>query len=212
MSAMLAGGIPELAAKAEDALEDGKLEWALRLADDALVLDPENSAAFETKKAAMLALAEGTMNSQARNMLLSDYLLMTEQLPTAFPFGEPKAAFSRMDNHTVLLMPMDTLHRIMAVNLNASKSMETDMVVDLQLTDISKNGRAAHYTLAVRKGILEVDPPTPGKGQFVITTDSVTWKELVLGKLDPEAAVAARDVVITGGTPESFLAFMDLFE
>jgi hypothetical protein len=46
----------------------------------------------------------------------------------------------------------------------------------------------------------------------VITTDSVTWKELVLGKLDPEAAVAARDVVITGGTPESFLAFMDLFE
>jgi alkyl sulfatase BDS1-like metallo-beta-lactamase superfamily hydrolase len=212
MSAMLAGGIPELAAKAEDALEDGKLEWALRLADDALVLDPENSAAFEAKKAAMLALAEGTMNSQARNMLLSDYLLMTEQLPTAFPFGEPKAAFSRMDNHTVLLMPMDTLHRIMAVNLNASKSMETDMVVDLQLTDISKNGRAAHYTLAVRKGILEVDPPTPGKGQFVITTDSVTWKELVLGKLDPEAAITDRDVVITGGTPENFLAFMDLFE
>jgi hypothetical protein len=36
-------------------------------------------------------------------------------------------------------MPMDTLHRIMAVNLNASKSMETDMVVGLQLTDIKKN-------------------------------------------------------------------------
>jgi hypothetical protein len=52
----------------------------------------------------------------------------------------------------------------------------------------------------------------------VITTDSLTWKELVLGKLDPEAAVAmVRDragleVVISGATPESFYAFMDLFE
>ncbi len=212
MSAMLAGGIPELAAKAESALEEGKLEWALRLADDALVLDPENAAAFETKKAAMLALAEGTMNSQARNMLLSDYLLMTGQVSERFPFGNPKAAFSSMDNHTVLLMPMDTLHRIMAVNLNASKSMETDMVVGLQLTDTSKNGRAAHYTLNVRKGILEVDPPSASKGEFVITTDSLTWKELVLGKLDPEAAVASREVIITGAPPESFYAFMDLFE
>lgn len=209
---MLAGGIPELVAKADSALEAGNLEWALRLADDVLVLDPENSAAFETKKAAMLALAEGTMNSQARNMLLSDYLLLTGQTPKAFPFGDPKAAFSRMDNHTVLLMPMDILHRIMAVSLNASKSIETDRVVDLKLTDIHKNGRAAHYTLAIRKGILEVDPPSASKGEFVITTDSLSWKELVLGKLDPEAAVTNRDVVISGATPESFYAFMDLFE
>ena len=143
MSAMLAGGIAELAAKAESALEEGQLEWALRLADDALVLDPDNAAAFETKKAAMLALAEGTMNSQARNMLLSDYLLMTGQAPAAFPFGDPKAAFASMDNHTVLLMPLETLHRILAVSLDASKSMEMNMVVGLQLTDISKNGRAA---------------------------------------------------------------------
>ena len=59
-------------------------------------------------------------------------------------------------------MPMDTLHRIMAVNLNASKSMETDKLVDLQLTDLGKNRKApAHYTLNVRKGILEVNPPSP---------------------------------------------------
>jgi len=212
MSAMLAGGIPELAAKAESAFNEGKLEWALRLADDALVLDPENAAAFETKKAAMLALAEGTMNSQARNMLLSDYLLMTGQVSERFPFGDPKAAFSSMDNHTVLLMPMETLHRIMAVSLNAAKSMETDVVVGLQLTDIHKGNRTAHYTLNVRKGILEVDPPASSRSQFVITTDSLTWKELVLGKLDPEAAVANREVVVSGATPESFYAFMDLFE
>jgi alkyl sulfatase BDS1-like metallo-beta-lactamase superfamily hydrolase len=213
MSAFLAEGDGDLASKAQAAL-DINLEWALRLADDALVLDPDNSVAFETKKAAMLALAEGTMNSQARNMLLSDYLLMTGQVQAPIGFGDPKLAFSRIDDNFVPLMPMNTLHRIMAVNLNASKSMETDLVVGLQLTDIKKNDPKApdSYRLNVRKGILEVDPPSSSIDQFVITTDSLTWKQLVLGKLDPKDAVANGKVVISGGTPESFYAFMDLFE
>jgi alkyl sulfatase BDS1-like metallo-beta-lactamase superfamily hydrolase len=213
MSAFLAEGDGDLASKAQAAL-DINLEWALRLADDALVLEPDNASAFETKKAAMLALAENTMNAQARNMLLSDYLLMTGQVQTPFPFGDPKAAFSSIEDNAVKLMPMDTLHRIMAVNLNASKSMETDRIVGLQLTDIKMNDPNAqdHYTLNARKGILEVDPPSASEGQFEIVTDSLTWKQLVLAKLDPEAAVANGKVVISGGTPESFYAFMDLFE
>ena len=215
MSAELAGGVEALASKAEGARLAGNLEWALRLADDVLLLEPENSAAFETKKAAMLALAENTMNSQARNMLLSDYLLMTGQIPQGlFPFENPKAIFSRMGDNAVQLMPMDTLHRIMAVSLNASKSMTTDMVAGLRLTDIRKNDRKerANYVLQVRKGILEVDPPSPAKGQFVINTDSLTWKGLVLGKISPETAVADGLVVISGGAPASFYAFMNLFE
>lgn len=214
MSAELAGGVDALAIKAESALDADNLEWALRLADDVLLLEPGNSAAFETKKAAMLALAEKTMNSQARNMLLSDYLLMTGQVQTPFPFGDPKEILSRMGGNAVQLMPIDTLHRIMAVNLNASKSMETDVLVGLRLTDIRKNNRPApaYYDLQVRKGILEVDPPSSNNGQFVITTDSLTWKELVLGKLDPETAVANGEVLISGAAPESFYAFMDLFE
>ena len=214
MSAYLAGGVDVLAGKAESALAQGKLEWALRFADDALLLDPDNTVAFETKKAAMLALAENTMNSQARNMLLSDYLLMTDQAHKDFGFGDPKRAFAMIDDNFVLLMPMNTLHRILAVNLNASKSMETDMVVGLQLTDIKKNDPNApdHYTLNVRKGILEVNPPFPGKSQFVITTDSLTWKQLVLGKLTPEDAIATGTVEISGGDPGSFIYFMDLFE
>lgn len=217
MSAFLAEGDGDLASKAQAAL-DINVEWALRLADDALVLDPDNPVAFETKKAAMLALAENTMNSQARNMLLSDYLLMTDQvdpqLGEYFGFGDPKLAFSKIDDNVVPLMPMNTLHRILAVNLNASKSMETDMVVGLQLTDIKLNDPNVpdHYTLNVRKGILEVDPPSASEGQFEIVTDSLTWKQLVLAKLDPEDAVANGKVVISGGTPESFYAFMDLFE
>lgn len=214
MSAELAGGIDELVSKAEAALDAGNLEWALRLADDVLQLEPENSAAFETKKAAMLALAASTMNSQARNMLLSDYLVMTDQIHVPVTFGDPKLIFSRMDPNAVRLMPIDTLHRIMAVNLNASKSIATDMVVGLRLTDVHTSDRAqrGRYALEVRKGILEVDPPSADNVEFVIVTDSLTWKELVLYKLDPETAVADGKVIIFKGTPESFYDFMDLFE
>ena len=64
----------------------------------------------------------------------------------------------------------------------------------------------------VRKGILEVNPPSASAVPFVIVTDTLTWKELVLYKLTPEDAIANGKVFISGGTPESFYAFMDLFE
>jgi len=213
MSAMLAGGVDPLASKAESARLDGKLEWALRLADDVLLLEPGHPLAFETKKAALLALAENSMNSQARNELLSEYLIMTGQVPAPFPFGNAKAIYSLMSDNAVQLMPISTLHRILAVSLNASKSKETDVIVDLQLTDIPKNSRTepAQYTLWVRKGILEVDPPTPSTAQFTIITDSLTWKQLGLAKLSPVNAIANGAVVISGASPESFYAFVDLF-
>ncbi|NMA13188.1 MAG: alkyl sulfatase, partial [Chloroflexi bacterium] len=212
MSAFLAEGDGDLASKAQAAL-DINPAWALRLADDALLLDPDNPVAFETKKAAMLTLAENTMNSQARNMLLSDYLLMTDQTRRPYAFDDPKLVFSRIDDKFVELMPMATLHRILSVSLNASKSMEKDIIVSLQLTDIKMNDPKMpdHYTLNVRKGILEVDPPSASNDQFEIVTDSLTWKQLVLSKINPEDAVLNGKLDISGGTPESFYSFMELF-
>ena len=78
MAAELAGGVDELTVKARNALEEGNLEWALVLADDVLLLDPKNSEAHEIKNSSMIALAEGTMNVQERNYLLSEYLVETE--------------------------------------------------------------------------------------------------------------------------------------
>ena len=214
MSNFLATGSGSLASKAQAAL-DINLQWALRIADDALVLNPDDALALETKKKAMLRLAEETMNSQARNMLLSDYLLMTNQVDTTrFRFGNPQVAFASINDTGVKLMPMNTLHRIMAVNLNAGKAIPVDEIVGLQLTDVKKNDPRTpdHYTLNVRKGIFEVNPPSAGSAEFTITTDTLTWKQLVLYKADPETAVMSGKVVIAGGTPESFYAFMDLFE
>lgn len=214
MSAMVAGGIDALATKAEDARNKGELEWALRLSDDVLVLEPENAPAFETKKATMLALAEETMNSQARNMLLSEYVLMTDQVQMTLPLDQPEMLFSNMSDVAVASMPMDTLHRIMAVNLNTAKSAKTDLVAGLQLTaiDASDPNQATQYSLNVRKGILEINPPNKNEVQFELTTDSTTWKQLVLGKVTPQDAVANGAVTINSGTAENFYAFIDLFK
>lgn len=214
LSAELAGSVAALETKAEEALAAGKLEWALRLADDVLLLEPGNQAAFETKGDAMLALAEETMNSQARNMLLSDYLLMTKQVQPVPATNDANGYFAKMDPHAVELMPLDTLHRIMAVKLNAAKSVTTDLVVGLQLTDKPKvnSPKPATYTLVIRKGILEVNPPEPTNNQFVIITDTWTWKQLAIGSLAPHTALDLGKVAINGGSAQDFLYFMDLFK
>ncbi|WP_255679975.1 alkyl sulfatase C-terminal domain-containing protein [Methanosarcina sp. DH2] len=116
-----------------------------------------------------------------------------------------------MEDKVVTYMPMDTLFRIMAVSLNASKSMDEDMVVGVHLTDADKNDESSDYALYVRKGIVEVQPETPEDAEFTITTSLLVWKNLVLGKLDPQKAVSDGNVKITGADPKEFYEFLALF-
>lgn len=209
MAAELAGGIDELTVKAKNALDEGNLEWALVLADDVLLLDPENSEARKIKNSAMIAIAENTTNAQTRNYILSEYLLETEQvtLPTS---GNPKLTFATLEDRFVPLLPMGTLHRIMAVSLNASECLDKEITVELQLTDM-KNTESSDYALYVRKGIVEIQPEVPEDADFTITTSSMVWKNMVLGKLDPQKAVSDGKVKITGGDEKEFYEFMALF-
>lgn len=100
MAAELAGGVDELTNKSRNALDEGKLEWALVLADDVLLLDPENAEAREVKNSSMIAIAENTTNAQTRNYILSEYLVETGQatIPTS---GRPKLAFASMEDNAV---------------------------------------------------------------------------------------------------------------
>ncbi|KAF5428320.1 Alkyl sulfatase BDS1, metallo-beta-lactamase superfamily [Candidatus Methanophagaceae archaeon] len=198
--AELAGGIDQLAAKALDALDEGKLEWALILADDVLLLNPEHAGARAIKNAAMISLAEETYNAQTHNYLLSEYLEETGQITIPIP------AFSMIDDNLVVYMPMDTLFGIMAVSLNASQSLDKDIVVGLHLTDLTAN-----YTMHVRRGILEVQPQIPDNPEFTVTTESLVWKNVVLGKLDPQEAVSDGDIVIADADPQEFYNFLALF-
>ncbi len=205
MAAELAGGVTELADKAREALDKGKAEWALQLADDVLLLDPENAGARETKNLSVISLAEGTFNAQERNYLLSEYLLETGQVKVE-PLG-----FAGIDDRFVPFMPMNDLMRIMAVRLDATKSLEKDMVVALSLTDTKNSSEPSDYSLHVRMGILEALPKVAENAEFTITTDSLVWKSLGLGKLDPQEAIEKGEVTIKGADPEAFYEFLDLF-
>ncbi len=211
MAALLAGGTDQLLAKAELALSQGKPDWAMVLADDVLQLEPHHPHARQTKGAALLALAEGTMNAQARNYLLSEYLLDTRQafLPI---HGRPRLAFPTVDDHMVPLMPMDGALRIMAVNLNAGRSLEVDRVVGLHLSDVADPATAAAYGLHVRRGVLEVRAGAPEGAGLEATASSLAWKDLALGKLAPVDAVATGAVTLDGAEPEELYSFLALFD
>jgi hypothetical protein len=88
------------------------------------------------------------------------------------------------------------------------------MFVGLELTGANTSDPNAtdHYTLNVRKGILEVNPPGASNEAFVIHTDIMTWKNLVLYKVAPEDAIADGIVVVSGGVAQDFYDFMNLFD
>ena len=203
--AELAGGVEQLAAKAQEALNEGKLEWALILADDVLVLNPDHTGARAVKNSAMISLAEETYNAQTRNYILSEYLDETGQVSIPIP------DFSDIDDALVAPMPMDTLFGIMAVGLNASKSLDESIIVGLHLTDLTNTTEPADYTMHLRRGILEVQPQIPDNPEFILTAESLVWKNVVLGKLDPLEAVSNGDIMVQGADPEELYSFLEFF-
>jgi len=204
--AELAGGVEQLAAKAQKALDEGKLKWALILADDVLVLNPDHTGARAVKNSAMISLAEETYNAQTRNYILSEYLEETGQVSIPIP------GFSAIDDALVAPMPMDTLFGIMAVGLNASKSLDENIVVGLHLTDMANTTEPADYTMNLRRGILEVQPQIPNNPEFTLTAESLVWKNIVLGKLDPQKAVSNGDIIVSGADPGELYSFLEFFK
>jgi len=203
--AELVGGVEQLATKAQEALDEGKPKWALKLADDVLILNPEHAGARAVKNSAMLSLAEETYNAQSRNFLLSEYLGETGQVTIPIP------AFSDIADNLVAPMPMNTLFEIMAVGLNASKSLDEDIVVCLHLTDLTNTTEPADYAMHLRRGILEVQPQIQDNPKFTITAESLVWKNVVLGKLDLQKAVSGGDIIVSGAEPGELYNFLRFF-
>lgn len=206
-TAYLAGGVDQLASKAKGALEEGDMKWALIFADYALILDHNNTLARDVKNASVISLAGETYNAQARNYLLSEYLEETGQMDSK-PILD--RGYSSIDENIVTQMPMDTLFRIMAVNLNASKSLNEDYVVGLELTD--ENVTPNIYKIHIRRGVVEIQPEIPENPAFTISTESLIWKRLAMGQIDPQETIEKGYVVIEGADQEEFTKFMDLFK
>jgi len=204
--AELVGGVGTLAAKAQQALDEGNAEWALDLADYVLELDPDRAEALSVRRAAMLSLAEATYNAQSRNYLLSQYLEETGQIAIGM------LGFNRIDDNLVGYMPMDTLFGIQAVSLDASACLNVDTLVNLHLADLCGTGESADYALHLRRGVLEVQAEVAESPAFRVVTDSLTWKRVILGKLDAHQAVSDGEILIGGADPQAFYDFLSFFD
>jgi len=63
----------------------------------------------------------------------------------------------------------------------------------------------------LRRGILEVQPQIPDNPEFILTAESLVWKNVVLGKLDPLEAVSNGDIMVQGADPEELYSFLEFF-
>lgn len=202
----LVGGVGTLAAKAQQALDEGNAEWALDLADNVLELDPDHVEALSVRHAAMLSLAEATYNAQSRNYLLSQYLEETAQIAIGM------LGFDRIDDNLVGYMPMETLLGIQAVSLDASACLDEDILVALHLADLCGTDEPANYALHLRRGILEVQAQIAADPAFRVVTNSLVWKRVILGKLDAHQAVSDGEILIGGADPQAFYDFLSFFD
>ena len=69
--AKMAGGISQLRAQSEAAMEEGDYQWVLKLSDYILALEPRSTDAKLRKADAMTKLAEVVLTTTARNYYLS---------------------------------------------------------------------------------------------------------------------------------------------
>lgn len=199
----LAGDIDTLAKKAEQAWEEDKWPLALNLAENVLILDPQNKNAEETRNNAMLKIAEKTYNAQTRNYILSQYLEQTGQIDNSFP-GYGRA----IDEDLLTQMSINNVFNILSVNLESENCIKdnADVAAGLILVD------GESHTMYIRNAIFTTQKLLADNLEFTVETNSVIWKNVSLGKLAAETAVNNGDITIVQGTREDFYRFLDYFE
>ncbi len=195
--ASLAGGEDALREKAREALLKRDFQWALELADQLILLDPDDGDAREIRVQSLTALGKEQIAATGRNYYLTQALETKGALKIAVMQNKQK--------EVVHAIPLISIFKGMAVHLNPEKSAEVNTIVGFRFPD---TGEA--YTVHVRRGVAEIQPRFPAKPDISVTVPSTVWKEIVAGLRNPALALVGGDVRITGGTL-NLVRFLGLF-
>jgi alkyl sulfatase BDS1-like metallo-beta-lactamase superfamily hydrolase len=198
--AALAGGKAALAARARDAAAAGDHQWALELADQALVLDPASTAARQVRAASLRALGAAAVNANARNYYLTQALETEDAVDLSPP--PPSQAPPAM----LASVPIRSVMHALPVHLDAEKAADVDLKAGFRFVDV---GEA--YTVHVRGGVAEVIDEFPTEPELTVTTTAAVWKDVVAGRRGAIAAIALGALKIEGGRL-AFKRFMGLFQ
>ncbi len=198
--AALAGGLDKLAARAQDALDHKDFQWALELADDVLILNPIHQAARKIKTAALIGLASGQVNANARNYLLT--LALENKGDLYIRPMDP----SQMPARVVYSLPLAVYFKLMPVFLNPAKCSRIDMQVVFHFPDVKKD-----YTIHVRRGVAEITPRAAATPALLVTMDSRVFKDILSRREGPMKALASGQIKVQG-PPMKFLLFLSYFQ
>ncbi len=189
--AELAGGRASLLEAAQQALDDASAQWALELADAVLALEPDNDGAKRVRAGALRALASEQISANGRNY----YLTQAMEAEGSLVLEAPDT--STVPVEMLRSFPVERFMRALPVYLDGDKSRDTEVTVGFHFTDTDE-----HFTVRVRKGVAEVDDAAPAEADIGVTTQSMTWKEILSRRRNVAWAVASGDLEIDGSAIE----------
>lgn len=196
--AAMAGGVDNLIAEAEKALQTGEYQWAAELADMILAVDSDNENGREIKIKALLNLGEATYNTNARHYYFTQALEMAGivTIPENIEV-EPGAAHS---------FAVEDIFRAMAVSLDPVASANSEMAATFHMTDTGST-----YSVIVRRGVAEILKGDYKNADLVVHVEENTWKELAAGTLNPAVALATGKLRVEDFKYMTLNKFMSYF-
>lgn len=193
----LVGGDIKLLKQAEKALLNLNYQWALELSDYLLHLPKVCSKGLHIRGQALQGLGLIQGNSCGRNYYLTQALESygTLRIP---PLEGQESIFINLD--------IDTVLKIMAINLSYPRTQDVTMAIKFNFTDIHKC-----YTLNIRKGVAIVLPYILDDLDLEVSCSSMVWKKIVGQYIPPRKVVAQSLLEITKGSAVEFIKFLSYF-
>lgn len=196
--AALAGGADALLSKAQDALTQGNAQWALKLSDHLLVLQPDSDEVKTLRANALRKLGAAEANPNARNYYFTVAREVQDGLKPGFR--------PRMNMDFLASLPVENFLHAMPALLKAEDTYDVETALGFNFRDSGKQ-----FTLRIRRGVAKVSDGLDGDVAATLQTTEGTWKAIAAGIQNPAAALAGEDLDIDGSTL-SALKILGYFE
>jgi alkyl sulfatase BDS1-like metallo-beta-lactamase superfamily hydrolase len=188
-----------------DALDEYR--WIAELAGQLLRVDPADAQALQAKARALRQLGLATLNTNWRHWYLSSALELEGRFAQV-PF---KGNGLAVRDIWMAIEPRQLL-RNLGVRLQAERCLDLHMQLTLDFTD-----RRLCAVLELRRGVLQIALDAPATRSDMpslrlLTTWPIWLRQMALGWPDLRQQLAQEEVVLTEGSPDQLLAFIDCFE
>ncbi len=197
----MVGGSGELLAQLNEAVQVQDLTWALKIADTLMYSDKRGEARA-IKAQVLRKLAAMESNPNARHYYFTEAMELEDDDFTPAIYPKPQPEF-------IAQLPVDNVFRTMPVALKAEDTLDVELTVQFNLTDIDQI-----YSIQIRRGIAEVQNHALGEPDVVITTTAKVWKEVAANIRNPLGAIVSGDLKVSEGKLAlvEFLGYFDLPE